>query len=605
MPEQIDFLAHPTNERIRKEIVNLSDSYNHPWDVLAELCQNAVDGIRLWNKNNCETEKDHEIIIEVDCLERNIEVFDSGIGIEPNIIPNLLAPHGTDKDTVFDQIGQKGVGITYAIFESEKFELETINEKGKIVAKCNNCLSWKKGAIDDRPRLEIVEKELEEYPPESTYTHIKLQGIEKKYEDKIDIFHQNVDRIHYLLRSKTAIGYTEQLFDKGDLNVKVTVKVTDLNGDTTEEQIPFKYYSPQDLTNDSNIIDLDSFVSKAATMSDRQKAQKLQGKCLMKKGSKSRAGRTIYYYAFFVPERQFWKDAARSNGLIQGQESDEDENSGYDLGGGIFTATKGMPTGIELVPPATGVAGYWPNIFMLIEDDGLSFDLGRKSIPGPTQGMLKDIAKKTFNDVIKWKQYVGKKSPSTKPSVVSKAEREEIFDKLNRLNNLSLDDINFLKYPNNQEAGVIGIFHELLGANLLIGYHALTRGYRMTYDFWGKYRIHKSNLGSMYQNDDNISENIDLPIVIEFKHDCSSILEDVSQNRKYFNEIDLIVCWDIKEDKFSQEGVEVRVLPEEEVFFYGSNYELIWPGAYDLGDESKKPVLALRKFIEDKVRSTR
>ena len=45
MSRKLDFLTKPTEQRLRKEIVNICDSYSHPWDVLAELCQNSVDAI--------------------------------------------------------------------------------------------------------------------------------------------------------------------------------------------------------------------------------------------------------------------------------------------------------------------------------------------------------------------------------------------------------------------------------------------------------------------------------------------------------------------------------------------------------------------------------
>jgi hypothetical protein len=93
--------------------------------------------------------------------------------------------------------------------------------------------------------------------------------------------------------------------------------------------------------------------------------------------------------------------------------------------------------------------------------------------------------------------------------------------------------------------------------------------------------------------------NIELPIIIEFKYDAEDILDDVDKNIKFFIDMDLIVCWDISHQKFNSHNIQIRPLSTDEVFFYGSNYELIWPGAYNLGAASRKPVLCLKKFIED------
>ncbi|MGZ0879036.1 hypothetical protein ACWZQY_024020 [Priestia megaterium] len=57
---------------------------------------------------------------------------------------------------------------------------------------------------------------------------------------------------------------------------------------------------------------------------------------------------------------------------------------------------KGMPTGISIHPPVVGNDGYWPNLFIIIEDPELSFDIGRKVIYGSQQEILKKIAKEIF-----------------------------------------------------------------------------------------------------------------------------------------------------------------------------------------------------------------
>lgn len=46
--KSINFLETPSSRRLRREISNICDSYSHPWDILAELCQNSVDAIRLY-----------------------------------------------------------------------------------------------------------------------------------------------------------------------------------------------------------------------------------------------------------------------------------------------------------------------------------------------------------------------------------------------------------------------------------------------------------------------------------------------------------------------------------------------------------------------------
>jgi hypothetical protein len=70
-------------------------------------------------------------------------------------------------------------------------------------------------------------------------------------------------------------------------------------------------------------------------------------------------------------------------------------------------------------------------------------------------------------------------------------------------------------------------------------------------------------------------------------------------DRKFFTDIDLIVCWDFDETLFAKQGVSIEVLPEEEKLFFGSNFRFVWPGSYNLGNASVKPVIALRRLIQD------
>lgn len=99
MDRQIDFLTVSSKNRLRREINNICDSYSHPWDILAELCQNAVDAINLHGKKFGEDSgKKHRIEIEIDAAKRKIRIFDTGIGFSASNFRELLAPHGTDKD---------------------------------------------------------------------------------------------------------------------------------------------------------------------------------------------------------------------------------------------------------------------------------------------------------------------------------------------------------------------------------------------------------------------------------------------------------------------------------------------------------------------------
>lgn len=269
--------------------------------------------------------------------------------------------------------------------------------------------------------------------------------------------------------------------------------------------------------------------------------------------------------------------------------------------GGIFVGSRGMPTSIEVDHPATGFAGYWPNFFIFLEDDFITFDVGRKAIPGPTKWMLRDIAKSLFKDIQPYSIYATKDPATTAAPIaaVQQYEKSQTFSELAKLTNLGLNAVNYRKHPDGQEAAVVALFHELIGAGLLPHYKTLRTGYRETYDWWGKYQAPPSAIGVNQRA--AFPDGVDMNIVIEHKFRAESILADLDNDVKFFTDMDLLVCWDIDAQKFKSHEVQVTPIPSADAFFYGSNYMLTWPGAYNLGTASQKPVMALRRLIEDLV----
>lgn len=239
------FLAAPSPKRIRKEIQNICDSYSHPWDVLAELSQNSVDAILRWNLQNPGQTRDHFIKIEIDRRNRGVAFQDSGSGINPDIMPGLLAPNETDKEDEEESVGKKGVGLKYAIFSSNLFRIETASATGTYSGTIRNALSWRLSNDNDPAHLPNVEDETSArraITPPNTGTTIHLEGIDSLSND---IFTLSVERLVYLLRTKTAIGDTRKKLRNVDLRIRVELKVVDLEGRPSATQVLFEYAFPE------------------------------------------------------------------------------------------------------------------------------------------------------------------------------------------------------------------------------------------------------------------------------------------------------------------------------------------------------------------------
>lgn len=595
---KIDFLALRSKDSLRKEILNIADSYNNPWDILCELTQNSYDSIKKFVKFNGETIKDHEINIEVDSRNRIIRVKDTGLGIDSEKIKTILSPNSTDKEGESDSIGEKGVGLTYTVFSCNLFEIKTKSLTSYLYGKVQFGSGWKNKATESIPTLEIIEEDIKDFAREETFTEIILSDVERLYTDKEDIFNQSTEVLEYILRTKTVIGYLKGIFKESAINLKVKLIHRNIDGKVNNIDVKPEYMLPTDFISPKKVIDLEDFKKTASTLDDRQKTKKLQGKVLVKIGAEQRSGRKINYYSALVPSRNTWKEISEKNKLLI---KDDEGNDIYLYVGGIYTATKGMPTGITLESPVSGFSGYWPSFYIILEDDSIVFDLGRKTIPSRTKGLLKDIAKSLFNEFLPYIKYVTSDPEAGlgTSTTIQQYEKNKMFEEIYRLPDLPIDEIKYKKHPAGQEAAIVAIFHELIGADILKGYYTFMTGYKQTYDSWGIYKINKDIIGDKFKNLDSNNNTIELPCIIEFKFKAESILDDFEKNIKYFNDIDLIVCWDLDEIAFSKQQVTVEQIDKEDVLFYGSNYKLIWPGSYNLGAASEKNVLSLRKFLSD------
>lgn len=398
---------------------------------------------------------------------------------------------------------------------------------------------WREGKDDSIPLFETTVWNEKEFSPLDTFTEITVWDVNNHYDENEDIFSLNVDTLVMFLRTKTAVGWLKSIFAGKSLNVDVSLKFMPDGQPAIRRKVKPEYWLPHEMLPSNKTIDLDEFKNQAAALDDAQKARKLRGKAITKKGAVDRANKRINYYVFFAPTRNLWKEISERHNLVV---TANDGTTSYLYQGGIYVGTKGMPTGIRLEPPTTGYAGYWPNFYIVLEDDSIVFDLGRKFVPGRTKGLLREIAKQLFSDVIPFARYISSDPPVKSTSqTIQQYQKNQVFETLKKeIPDLGLSSLHYLKHPDGQEAAVVALFNELVGQNMLKGYYTLITGYKQTYDMWGIYRIDSSLVGKNYREYAN-SGIVELPIVVEFKYMADAILDDFQDDLKYFTDIDLIL----------------------------------------------------------------
>jgi Histidine kinase-, DNA gyrase B-, and HSP90-like ATPase len=519
MVDHVDFLT-PGASQIRHQILNIIDSYNNEWDILAELTQNSVDAIK-----QAKPIKGH-IVINIDACEKTITLSDNGIGIDPNRMPELLRPFSSDKRGETDLIGNKGVGISFVIFSSIEFEIESHHSNGSSWAKIEGARSWVDSKNSELPKLSIDKIQ----PSGETGTTVK---IHLPQDSGYEFFNYTFRQLDMILRTRTALGDTNTIWGQKS-NKDFVLSFKDLNGNVHTEEIECEYFLPISKLGKSAHISLRDFQEwNTGERTDAQKRVKLRDKVVYHDGYVDKNGRRIRYWYCFVPKRKAWDIISVNSELVEKDILElvprerivEYGDLDYLFSGGMYTATRGMPTGIRSEMKAKGSAGYLPNFFIILDDPQLSFDIGRKSIPGRQMGMLRELGSDAFRDCLN----VIKKYMSGEPEAIDEPwERGKIFAEIRKLPILSSKSTLFQRRPYSQEASVAAIFFEMIGNKIIGGFRPYISGYRNKYDLYASY--------------------MDSDVVVEFKHSLSGLFRDFDDEAKLFDQINIVVVWDVTEN---------------------------------------------------------
>lgn len=512
-----NFLQQLSCEQIRQSVLDIDDSYSNDWDILAELLQNSVDAIRKTDNAN-----DGQIEITVDCQNHLIKVVDNGIGIQPLKLQKLLSLFGTDKKGDDSSVGEKGVGLKFAMFSCNDFKIITGNDTGSAEAIVKDALIWKM-----RTEEVALPLEYDTYPTPVKGTQVILNKVNEDH----PLFELTIEQLIYILRTKTAIGNTNTIWDSSDIRIKITLNYISPDGKPVTEIIPFQYWLPIDGISDKDKINLDDYLSyvKEADRDNDQKRNQLKNKVVYWERRYSLNNRDIKAICCVVPTRATWDSFTSAFELASEEQLKDDiwrDKFGYaTYSAGIFMSVKGMPTGINIEHPTTGAGGTWAQIFLMFEDRKLKFDIGRKSIHGKTKNTYKELARKMFNEYQNnvAKYVSGSVSPESTPW-----EKDEIFKEIESLIDLNSKKTSFVKTPRSQEGTVAALFFEAIGSGLIKDIKPLIAGYKNKYDLYALWDSKR--------------------VVIEFKNQLYKILKDWNDEVKMFTDIDCVVCWDVSEE---------------------------------------------------------
>lgn len=411
---EMDFLTFPISS-IRRSIKDIDDSYRNPWDIYAELTQNAVDAIR---KMQADLGEKGSIELEINAPDKSITIKDNGCGIPAENIPKLLQLFSSGKSDDASTVGEKGVGLKFAYFQSAFFEIISSDGATGGRAIIRDARLWKQQTSEDILKLDFEELPVEEIENLIALKHgtsITLKDVEisgDKDEGGNGIFTLSFEQLKYVLRSATYLGNTSTIWEDDPNPIDIVLTYIDYNGINHNEKLENRFILPVEALGTNDIVDIAEFEKwlQEKDRSDAEKRNKLQGKMLVLKDTFRHKGyRIIQFWACFLPSRRNWDDINTHYHLLPTDITDDKEMKQWSqehsycvFTPGIFTTTKGMPTGITVDQPTSGYSGYWPNFFMIFQDDRLSFDIGRKSIHGKIQAIYQTKAKEIFDKIVKY-----------------------------------------------------------------------------------------------------------------------------------------------------------------------------------------------------------
>ena len=484
-----------------------------------------------------------------------------------------MRPFGTNKSNKPRQIGEKGVGLKFVMFSSAKIKISTKSASRDCTAVVLDAAAWL-DSQNKSPLLLTVDAgaSLQE---EGTEVEVTISAADHP------IFEFTFTEIMFLLRTRTACGDTGWIWD-APLDADTAFTHVDKAGTRTTQEFECRYLLPVEAANRSESISIDEFQTwmKESDRSDAEKRRKLLNKIVYAKGKKRGGGREIRYWSCFVPRREFWKVLSQKFGLTFPSEEDDaslsnEEMYGLGFSGGVATSTKGMPTGISIEMKPRGSAGYVPNFFIVLDDPSLRFDIGRKSVQGRQQAMLREIAYENFREYInKTRKYMG----GTVDLDSASWERDEVFEEVNTLPDLSSEVSRFVKRPNSQEATVAAMFFEQIGRGEFKDLFPLISGYKGRYDLYARWKTRR--------------------VVLEFKFDLAGLFRDFTDERKMFDEVNAVVIWEVTETDRILAARRAMTIDQIEPSTFSSKE--IFPGAtktLGLGDVHPINVIELKPLL--------
>ncbi len=567
---------------LKRELINILDSYVGWYDPFSELIQNALDSIDE-KEAIAGSEYSPTIRIVINIQDNSVIVTDNGIGLSREKYSQFLAPSFSFKSGKTSR-GHKGVGATYLAYG---FNLIQISTKTTDFLATGKMVEAKKWLGDENPAGNPkVQPDLLGPRDKVFETFESGVSIYMKFDKTTQpgdlgwIKADTADQWFVILSVKTGIG---AFFP--NKRVKVHLVVIDSEGsETTKDTDAIEYYwAHRTVTKSQPLSQLHAkaaelFASKgkafklpAAMMNldaiyDRLSATDLETHINLDDAEKeviSKYQPTVYFC--YVYSAKVWQTANDKLGVRQGVQI---------IAPGLQIAANNMPQGELVQIPLTRNIGRQNQMQVVIHFENCRGDLGRKGFQKEIVEFGKSVSRKLIEQPIKKFRYVLRPITGVRDDLARESAIDDWKDEMlshERTFPLQLINENFFipmkqvaitSFPT-REQDVIALFNQLIAGGVIRGVRIMSTNERFTYDSMYRVIFNQPNSLHIYDAEKNplgvnaeyLDKTLDSkttfeskPKILEYKFSLDALIEEFGNGDKNPKDVGLVVVWETGED---------------------------------------------------------
>ena len=582
---------------VKREIENILSSYVGWYDPFCELIQNALDSVEARSdlERSAGTQSGYQptIRISVDLDENSLTVTDNGIGLDKEKFEQFLAPNFSFKSG--NTRGHKGVGATYVAYGFNYMRVSTrvpgFEASGRIVGARN----WLKSSVTGgNPKVE---------PDPSRQVDLSFDSIDRGVSITVRFDENTHPKKLDWVRADNAEKWTKLLFIKTGLGsvirdesaqIEITVKA---NGKATTKTTKGTSYfwlhesaakkarvrEVEKVADDiykkyGSLHKMPDKYTKLDFLYDQWTAEELKsllGSSLGEDDIEVIGRHSPKVAVEFGYTAKLWNNFNDSLGL----------RSGYRvLNAGIQLAANNMPQGETILVPLKRNIGRQNQVHFLVHFENYTPDLGRKGFHRELVDFAKEAARWITESHLVKLRHLLKANTGVAPDLVRELginDWKKDMVEHERQDPLLLKSQHFFKPTERisitsaptREQDVIALFHQLIAGGVIRGINVMSTNERFTYD--GLYRIafdlnldlfvydeEKNPLGVPKDTAAALLGKVTDPRVLEYKFCLDGLIEDIENQDKNINDIDLCVVWDTGELYKGRYGITSLLLPE-------------------------------------------